>query len=416
LRKLLLFMMLLIVWLTVSILPAQEYEYLGLQNRQITSLGIYDGILAVGTQEDGVFWHTLDFSDGSEWNLIGLQGQNVLTVYPHKSGPIGWGIGAGMHPNESGDSLVYCSYMGEPFEPNNQGFEETAPAIYDLDGFPDPSICGETYAAAGHALYIREWGEDTWTPIYTVYEGSLITVSARVDFPGVVLAGGSEGFAGHLLIKSTDYGETWENISPMSFIVDVDFVGARADTIFAVAGQYVYRSFDGGSEWEIVFAVDIPEYPSFSEVLVDLSNNRVYIAGYNIWGGQTSPLYSDDWGESWTPILSGRYDPIVGIAASADGDMYVAYESSGIFRIDPEFNFSTEIRFRLDQPAHTRLQIFNAIGQPVKTLLNGAMQAGKNSVIWDGSNEANELTVPGVYYYRLQTENFQRIERMVLAR
>ena len=31
--------------------------------------------------------------------------------------------------------------------------------VHDLDGFPDPSRCGETFAAGGRAVYRREFGE-----------------------------------------------------------------------------------------------------------------------------------------------------------------------------------------------------------------------------------------------------------------
>ncbi len=197
-------------------------EYTGLRNKDITSIGIYENIIAAGTMRHGVYWKdiaTIGLGDTS-WNLIGLDSARVYSVYPHKSGPLGWAIGAGLDPDYLYPHFVYCSFMGGGFEARDQGISDSvARVIHELDGYPDPSICGETYAAAGGALYRRNFMDSVWVPIYTAsIEGYVRTVKVHQEYPGVVMTGGAEGITGILLLKSLDYGNAWNWLSPPYYV------------------------------------------------------------------------------------------------------------------------------------------------------------------------------------------------------
>jgi len=123
---------------------------IGLTNKQIMSVGIYDNVLAVGTLKQGVYWQTVSSANDTSWQLIGLDSAEVYSVYPHKSGPLGWAIGAGLNPDSFYPHYVYCSFLGGTFEPKDLGINDSlAVIIQELDGFPDPTVCGETFAAAG---------------------------------------------------------------------------------------------------------------------------------------------------------------------------------------------------------------------------------------------------------------------------
>ena len=69
-------------------------EKLGLPNVTITSIGLYSSIMAAGTKGHGVFYR--DLYNSTTWINLGLDSADVYTVYPHKSGPVGWAIGAGL--------------------------------------------------------------------------------------------------------------------------------------------------------------------------------------------------------------------------------------------------------------------------------------------------------------------------------
>ena len=50
-----------------------------------------------------------------------------------------------------------------------------------------------------------------------------------------------------------------------------------------------------------------------------------------------------------------------------------------------------------------RLQVFDAAGRLVKTLVNETLPAGQHAIAWSGETEAGQTAPSGIYYYRLST-------------
>ncbi len=75
------------------------------------------------------------------------------------------------------------------------------------------------------------------------------------------------------------------------------------------------------------------------------------------------------------------------------------------------FNPSTQIEFAIPEEAEVRLDIFNMLGQKVRTLKNERMAAGYYSVVF----EAGSLS-SGVYVYQLRMGNAVLTKRMLLLK
>ncbi len=80
------------------------------------------------------------------------------------------------------------------------------------------------------------------------------------------------------------------------------------------------------------------------------------------------------------------------------------------------FNPSTTIKYTLQKAADVKLTIYNTVGQEVKTLVAGRMNAGSHSIIWDGSNAAGEQVVSGIYCYRLKVGEYYKSKKMLLVK
>ncbi len=80
------------------------------------------------------------------------------------------------------------------------------------------------------------------------------------------------------------------------------------------------------------------------------------------------------------------------------------------------FNPTTTIKFTLPRAAKVRLEIFNILGQRVRTLVNGKLPAGVRQVQWDGRNDAGQAMASGVYIYRLRAGNHIQSRKMLLLR
>ena len=63
-----------------------------------------------------------------------------------------------------------------------------------------------------------------------------------------------------------------------------------------------------------------------------------------------------------------------------------------------------------------KLQIFNLLGEKVRTLINGVREKGLHQVQWDGKNDSGQQVSSGVYYYLLETKSFRQMKKMILLK
>ena len=75
------------------------------------------------------------------------------------------------------------------------------------------------------------------------------------------------------------------------------------------------------------------------------------------------------------------------------------------------FNPTTNIRFEIVDLEFVSLKIFDVLGREVATLMNEDKPKGNYNVTWDASHMPS-----GIYFYRLTTENFSQVKRMLLIK
>jgi len=75
------------------------------------------------------------------------------------------------------------------------------------------------------------------------------------------------------------------------------------------------------------------------------------------------------------------------------------------------FNSSTAISYGLPEKSDMSIQIFDISGRLVKTLVNGKVEAGYHTMIWDASTVST-----GVYLVKMELEAFRSVRKVVLVR
>lgn len=80
------------------------------------------------------------------------------------------------------------------------------------------------------------------------------------------------------------------------------------------------------------------------------------------------------------------------------------------------FNPVTTVSFELPVRQMVDLSIYDVSGRLVRTLVDGSMNAGTHEMVWDGRSATGEAGASGVYFYRLQAENFSETRKMILIR
>ncbi|MGE5692946.1 MAG: FlgD immunoglobulin-like domain containing protein [Candidatus Zixiibacteriota bacterium] len=106
------------------------------------------------------------------------------------------------------------------------------------------------------------------------------------------------------------------------------------------------------------------------------------------------------------------------IAAGGGGETTNLPKSTELFQNYPNpFNPTTLIQFRLEKPEKVNLEIFNILGQKVRTVVPGEeLAAGPYTFLWDGRDNRGSPVSSGVYFYKLKTPTYAKTHKMMLVK
>ena len=119
--------------------------------------------------------------------------------------------------------------------------------------------------------------------------------------------------------------------------------------------------------------------------------------------------------ERFTWTSSGDKQEILSLSSS--GATEVLPTSFGLNQNYPNpFNPTTTISFEMPAAGQAKIEIFNLLGQLINTPLDAQVDAGYNSVVWDGRNAAGNTVASGIYFYRLSADNYTETKKMTLLK
>ncbi len=94
-----------------------------------------------------------------------------------------------------------------------------------------------------------------------------------------------------------------------------------------------------------------------------------------------------------------------------------APEGLTLFQNQPNpFNPETRVNYYLPTPCQVKLTVYNLVGQRVKTLFHGYQGAGLHTVTWDGKNDDHLRLSSGIYFCRLEADQFYQTRKMTLMK
>ena len=80
------------------------------------------------------------------------------------------------------------------------------------------------------------------------------------------------------------------------------------------------------------------------------------------------------------------------------------------------FTSATTISYALPKSSHVTLNVYNAAGQLVSTLVDQELGAGYYTAEWDRTGRFGNRVPSGIYSYRLQAGDFTSTKKMILLR
>jgi hypothetical protein len=167
----------------------------------------------------------------------------------------------------------------------------------------------------------------------------------------------------------------------------------------------LYTNFDRLAAFTIRFRIS----PTAAPQIVTLDTTRDRRMGSANFG----PFNG---GNSYTPIIipgSLYYGISTGIESS-DNPVPTGYLLEQNY--PNPFNPITQISFVVPVAGEINVEVYNLLGQKIRTLLSEYKETGRYSVAWNGMNESGQQVPSGVYFYRLTTKDHSETKRMMLLK
>jgi flagellar hook assembly protein FlgD len=140
-------------------------------------------------------------------------------------------------------------------------------------------------------------------------------------------------------------------------------------------------------------------------------NRMLSICAKNMVGRDTLTLMVADGEDSTFHKLSIKVDAETGVKKGMFSAEYRLNQN-----YPNPFNPATTISFSLAENARVNLTVYNLRGQRIFSLISGEINAGRHEVIWKGRDFQGNAVPAGIYFYRLETENFTAMKKMLFIK
>jgi len=80
------------------------------------------------------------------------------------------------------------------------------------------------------------------------------------------------------------------------------------------------------------------------------------------------------------------------------------------------FNPVTNIVYDIPEATDVTLEIYNVMGQRVRTLAQGNHEPGRYQIVWSATNDIGQALSSGMYIYRIQAGDFVSVKKLVLMK
>lgn len=412
---------------------AAKNRHINVENLN-AALSVNGNDFFLATGGSGIF-HSPDGRGGWSVKSNGLANLYVTALATANGGEIFAGTSAGVFRSPD---------AGENWFPANGGIENEN--IAQIETVPS----GRLYALAnlqtlGKLFYSDDNGTN-WEQI-PVGNNDIFIRSLAASSQGHIFLSAFDFFLNGLVLVSHDGGATWSDTALTSFNSDNFLAIDNSDRLYAVFnGEEFFSSDDAGATWNTINPAGLPANSRVNRMAFG-SGNSIYAATLS-----RGIFYSQDGGSNWAakneglPATNGFYPFFNFLYINPDGVVFAGTYHDGLFigedaptsvtapgpapaqfsllqNYPNPFNPTTSIDYQLPQASLVKLEIYNALGQKVRTLVNATLQPGRYTAVWDARNDAGALVGSGIYIYRLQASTpsgkaggFTKVQKMILMK
>jgi len=220
-----------------------------------------------------------------------------------------------------------------------------------------------------------------------------------------------------------------------SFLRDNEFQYVPFDDLTLVYDSVLYLGTQidpiTGGNWVDVYLNPEFTYDASKNLVIALLDNQPGATGSNSSGFYHKPTEgyrSNRSSRDTEPIVPGSL--ITGNAITSVPNIRLYFDSHSsekdqlsspnttklISNYPNPFNPSTTISFIIEKTTPVTIDIYNVKGQRVRTFNTQLYTPGQHTVIWNGSDDSGHPMASGVYFYRMQTDDYSAIKKMLLLK
>ncbi len=318
------------------------------------------------------------------------------------------------------------------FNARNQGLALAFPT--ELTGYALMSV--DEYS--DYYLFKTTDGGDNWNPI-KYFSGPSSFAGGMIFFDEL------NGFIfgpDTWVMKTTDGGSTWEEIELPGIIESLkgrdyqDVAITGPSTAWAVGHGLMFKTEDKGNTWsKFNHNITTVADSAFWTIAIN-TDGKGYIGCYH---GEV--LITEDNGDTWTvddTFASDEYN-FCEIALNSEGKVFLGTLSGHIIAWDvtvgvddspvntaPDgyalqqnypnpFNPSTNIVYDLKDAGNVKITVYDYLGREISVIENGFRQAGQHTVEFNAAESGRALS-SGIYFYRIHTNSFTEIKKMIFLK
>lgn len=291
----------------------------------------------------------------------------------------------------------------------------------DGDGYGDPCDITNVVAAdvvpegetnpvdtlyAGQEYEFRIWLENDF-PVRQLFSCFRIFGDSAGSWQGLATDGGY-GSTGFITVaarcRMIPPDSIWD--AGGLIVLERSCDGMGTDTVIIVGAGNKNRMPLGPLQHMLSFhlLVQLNGDANLGSLCIDSSNNG---GGFRFVGDQVV-----------VPQWSGPYCwPIVRVPSSVDTDDGQLPRTFNLEQNRPNpFNPATTIEYSLPEHGHVTIEVFNLLGQKVRTLVDEPKAAGCYQVEWNGQDDAGRTVSTGIYLYRICAGDHRETKKMALVK
>ncbi|MBE0433562.1 SBBP repeat-containing protein [candidate division WOR-3 bacterium] len=352
-------------------------------------------------------------SDDDEAHAIAVDGAGNVNVTGESQVPGTFRDYTTIKYDSLGDTVWISRY-------NGPGNSTDSPKAISVDGFGNVYVTGESQGAGTDWDYATvkydSLGDTVWVRRYDGPNSSYDQAQAlAVDGAGNVYVTGisysTASSTDFLTIKYYPNGDTaWvrsyngpSNFYDEAYAIAVDGAGnvyvAGWSIGTGTSYDYVTIKYNAAGDMVWIGIYNGPDNGSDYASAIAVDDEYVYVTGH-----------------SFAVVGSSNYATIkylpVGVAEEPGLEA-----GSPVLAIYPNpAHSAVSIRYSLVRSGQVILNIYNACGRLVKTLVDESRSAGTHSVPWDGKDNAGNQVTSGIYFSRIEGGDFRATSKLTVLK